>query len=272
MTDRILSSNTSNPAYIIVVDHGGNGDYTSVQDAMDYANSMNPSALAQWLVLVAPGIYLDVLTLYDYVNIAGLSPDHSTILIPSGDVLASNLANCTISNLKIICNTSPIIGSGVGSSGKTLTMRNVYCEENDAEIDFLELLSGTVVLDRCNLRFGGSILLNAGALYVRESILDHYHTNGGAPTENTIEVAASTTLEIVRSTVKNTSPDGSAIKFSGAPTSCKLLHSIFKKSSAATYSLDTATAISITMTRCLINASINSNISISGSNDTDTTI
>jgi hypothetical protein len=269
---RILSQNEATPGYVIIVDAAGNGDYESIQDALDYANTQSPNINRQWLVLVCPGVYVDALTLYDYIHIAGLSPDHSVILSPSAATLIESLAICTISNLKIVSATDPIITTDVGDTSKTLTLRNIFCEENDAGVDFLELAYGTVVLDRCNLRYGGAIDLLGGTLKVWDSMLNHYHTDGGAPTEHTIEVAATSTLEIIRSTVENTSPAGSAIKFSGAPTSCKLLHSIFKKSSAATYSLDTATAISITMARCLINAAIHGDITISGTNDTDTSI
>jgi hypothetical protein len=269
---RILDYNAANPKYVLTIDQAGNGDYDNIQGAINYANTQTPSSTQQWLIYVPPGYYEENLTLYDYINIAGISPDSSFILAPPEGSAIGNFAKCVISNMRITSSYDLAIKSGSGSAGKMLTLRNVTCEDSTELLDLIEITTGSLIIDRCNLQIGGSLQLVAGTLKIWDSIITHYHTNGSAATEHTIEVAAGTTLEIIRSSIYNTSPKGSAVYFSGNPTSCKILHSIFKKSAAATYSLDAGAAVSITMNRCIINAVLNSSITITGMNDLDASI
>ena len=265
---RILEANDSSPGYVSVVDHAGNGDYQTIQAAINYQNTCSPSANNRRLVLVAPGRYIETLTLYDYIDVVGLGNDWSSMLYPDSDQAIDNFATCVVSNLRIVSDTSPIIQSGASATGKTLTLLNIKVEEDNSEIDAILIDSGTLEIRRCDLTFGGMCVdLNVGSLYVFDSRLNHYHTNGAAGLQHVVDCAASTSLYIERSTIENTTDKGSAIRFAGAMTACKVLHSILRGSSTATYSCVADVAVTLTIARCLLDLALDTNITAPALND-----
>lgn len=267
---RILEANDSSPGYVSVVDHAGNGDYDTIQAAINYQNTCSPSASNRRLVLVAPGRYYETLTLYDYVDVVGLGNDWGAMLYPDADQAIDNFATCVVSNLRIVSDTSPLVQSGGDASGKTLTLLNVKVEEDNAEVNGIVIDAGALELRGCDLRFGGMCVdLNVGALYVYDSRLNHYHASGSAGLQHAIDCAASTTLYIDRSTIENTTDKGSAIRFAGAMTACKVLHSILRGSSTATYSVVADVAVTLTIVRCLLNLALDTNITAPALNDVD---
>ena len=70
---RVLAEAVTAPGRIIVVDALGQGDYQTIQGAIDAAQAESPSNTEQWLVMVAPGLYAETLALYDYVHVAGFA-------------------------------------------------------------------------------------------------------------------------------------------------------------------------------------------------------
>jgi len=65
-----LASVTAASTRVLYVDPV-NGDYQTIQAAIDYADSQTPSIATQWVVLVRPGVYVEDLTFYPWVNLFG---------------------------------------------------------------------------------------------------------------------------------------------------------------------------------------------------------
>lgn len=65
-----LVTQTSSSGNSVVVDPIL-GDYQTIQDAMDYAQTQTPSAASPWVVLVKPGLYIEDLTFYPHVHLLG---------------------------------------------------------------------------------------------------------------------------------------------------------------------------------------------------------
>jgi hypothetical protein len=270
---RILASNQSSPGRVIIVDRYGNGDYDHIQDAIDYAQTQAPADNDQYMIYVCAGKYYETLHLYDYINVSGLSPDGSVAIIPTlAHAAIDNAANCWVSNLRVVSDYDPIMKTGVAAGGKVLYLTNIISDEYQSETDILQVASGTVIMKQCDLRYGGSLQVTAGTLKIYDSKLDHYHISGGAPTERTLTIDAGTTTEIVRTIIDNTSPAGEAVYFNGVPTSAKLLQCILRKSAAATHTIAAATAVSIMAARCLLNASVSSEVTIPALNDVNSGI
>ena len=110
---RVLAAAVTAPGRIIVVDLLGQGDYQTIQEAIDAAQAESPSNTEQWLVLVGPGVYAETLTLYDYVHVAGFAPGPTALIKPSGASAIANGAECTLSNLALSGDSSPLITTGV---------------------------------------------------------------------------------------------------------------------------------------------------------------
>ncbi len=253
---RVLQGAGGTPGRVLVVDALGNGDYTTIQAAINAAYGQGPTAVNPWLVLVAPGSYQESLTLYDYVHVAGLAPNRAAYINVSGASAILNGATCTLANLRIAGDASPIVEVNTG----TLRLRHVTIENDDPGVDGLSVSGGVVEVLESEVQAGGSALaLSAGMARVYDSILRRYHTIAGAASEPAVEVSNGT-LHVVRSVVENASPDGPALQFAGAPVEAKLLQSIFRKASG-TYAIDAALAVSAVIAACLVNGSIHPNVS-----------
>jgi len=88
---RVITANNASPERVIVVDRGGNGDFTSIQMAINAAAARSPSATNPWLVLVAPGVYAESLTLANHVHLVSLGGQESVVLQASGTPLILSL-------------------------------------------------------------------------------------------------------------------------------------------------------------------------------------
>ncbi|HDZ37101.1 MAG TPA: hypothetical protein ENH62_02235 [Marinobacter sp.] len=259
MGTRVLSTGTTSPGRMLVVDAQGNGDYATIQAAINAAQAETPSETGQWLVLVAPGAYPESLTLYDYINVAGDSRDKSVWLNPSGAVAILNGAECTVSDILIAGNTSPMVQSG-GSFTGHMRLRGVQCDREDATIGFLKASTGVISLYNCDVQAGGVVVdLAGGEVNVYDSKLNHYHTNGGAITENAVDVRGDV-LNLVRSVIENTSPAGAGIKFfTPAPSSARI-HECIVRRATGNYAIDASLAVTVRISMCTMNDEIHSNI------------
>lgn len=258
MGSRILVAGGTSPGRVLVVDPLGNGDYTTIQAAINTANGQSPTAAAQWLILVAPGDYDESLTLYDYVNVAGLAPDKAAFVSPTGSPAIATAATCTVSNLRVAGDTAPILRANV--AGKTLRLVNLILEEDDAEVDGLVVSTGTVELYDCHLQAGGPALaITGGTVRVYGSLLRHSHGSALAATEGAVEIGGGT-VEVVRSILENTAPIGPALEFTAAPTSARLLQCILRPVSGSN-AIDADVAVTVTIAGCLGTAGIHANVS-----------
>ncbi|MCZ7568970.1 MAG: hypothetical protein M5U01_10340 [Ardenticatenaceae bacterium] len=258
MGSRILVAGGTSPGRVLVVDPLGNADYTTIQAAINAANGQSPTAAAQWLILVAPGRYEESLTLYDYVNVAGLAPDKAAFLDATGSPAIATAATCTVSHLRVAGDTAPIVRANV--AGKTLRLVNVIMEEDDAEVDGLAISTGTVELYDCHLQAGGPALaISGGTARVSGSLLRHTHGSVLAATEGALEVGGGT-VELVRCVLENTAPAGPAVDFTAAPIAAKLLQCILRPVSGAN-AIDADVAVTAVVAACLGTAGIHANVS-----------
>jgi hypothetical protein len=260
--DRVLTGTEQYGSRSLVVDGQGNGDYTTIQAAIDAAQGETPSASSRWLVRVAPGEYEEMLTLYDYIDVTALGPGHNVLLTTPAAQPAINIsAECTISNIRIGGDNDPVIKSGTFSG--TLTLYNIVAEERDAGITFIQSTSGTIILRNCYIDVGGRLLfITTGTVKIYSSFLREYNTDGGGDTYATIEVDGAGTLEGHSSQVINDASAGSggaALKITTLPTSIIFHNTLFRKATGAE-SIDTTVIPTIYLANCAANAAIDAAI------------
>ena len=251
---RVISGSGVSAGNVLVVDADGNGDYTTIQAAINAAYAQGPTLVDQWLVLVGPGQYQESLTLYDYVNISSFSPDKAAYLNGTGASAIQTAATCTVSNLRVRTASPPAIKTGSFAAGKFLNLRNIIIDEETPDIDAVQVTTGWVNIYFCYLKAGGIIAYvgASGTLKVFDSKLIRYYTGSGS--SNPVVQNAGGVMEIVRTNVENRVAAGEAITFSAAPsTQARILHSIIKASAAATYSIGATVAVNCLVSGCLLN-------------------
>lgn len=266
---RVLTGTEHYGSRAVIVDAQGNGNYTTIQAALNAAHSQSPASDARWLVRVAPGDYQESLTLYDYIDITGMAPGYTAHLVsPSNQAAISNGAETTISNLRISGVNDPLIQTGASFSG---TMRFINCitDYGDEEVTLLQAVSGSVEIRGCSFKTGGkTIYVTAGTVKAYDSVLHHYNDDAGATAEATIEIAGTATLDIHRCSILNSAlSGGAAIKITAAPASARFHHCLFRKASGS-YSIDTSVTPTVHLGACTANAGIHT--SISGTHDLQT--
>ncbi|MCS7248878.1 MAG: hypothetical protein NZ840_11660 [Anaerolineales bacterium] len=254
--NRVIASNNASPERVIVVDGGGNGDFTSIQMAINAAAARSPSAASPWLVLIAPGSYAESLTLVNHVHLAGLGGGATVALQGSTSPLIEAAA-CTVRGLRLEATVSPLIRAASNFSGK-LTLQEVGIESTLAEQDALRVDAGQVELTDCRWTVGGRVVVNGGTLIVRRSHLIHQHSSALAPTQAVIEVSGGA-LFLEFSLVENKAhpaSGGSAVKFSvQAPTAVKVFYCVLRAASG--YSVDATVNLTAVIAACRMNAEIN---------------
>lgn len=263
---RVLPGTDQYGSRRLVVDALGNGDYTTIQAALEAAHSQAPADDSRWLVRVAPGDYQEALTLYDYIDIAGLAPGYGAHLVsPANQAAITNGAVCTLSNLNFSGLNDPIIQSGSTFSG-TMRFSNCLADYDDPEVTLTQLQSGTFVLDGCRFKTGGrAAYVTGGTLQVEHCTLEHYNSDVGATTEPVIEIAGPAALECQGCRVANSAASGgAALMISSTPASVRLHHCLLRKASGS-YSIDTSLSPTIYLGACTANAGLNP--SISGTHD-----
>ena len=116
------------------------GDYQTIQAAMDAAQAAGPTITSQWVILVRPSIYEEDLTFYPYVNVFGW---------PGGET--SNLVR--IRNNTVASHTIAMAGVGFN-----LTLCNLYFEQPTVSVNptILQTGTGTVRMIRCEIEAQGN--------------------------------------------------------------------------------------------------------------------
>ncbi len=255
-----------------LVDGGGNGDYATIQAAINAAHEQEPTAEGRWLVLVGPGVYTESLTLYDYVDVSGLAPGPAAIIqAPEAQYAVATPASCWLSNLRLSGTTDPLLL--LNTAEIELVLDTVVIEEDDPGVAALKITADcTLRLRNCDIQAGGYALrLAAGSARLYDSRLCHDHADAGAATEQALLVEAGTLLA-ERCAIENTSPAGSAVKFSANPTQARLLHCSLRKASGS-YAVEAALACpNASVVGCALNASVHANVGVSVGNDVDASV
>jgi len=144
------------------VDEEGNGDFVTIQAAIDGAHAENPSELQPFTLLIAPGVYYESLTLYDHIHLIGLGKASAVKIVQEDQSVIRNGANCMLSNVCIRGNFSPMINISASFDGEML-LNQVVIAEQLAGVDSIHFSGGKLVLEQCWLGCGGSrvaILVN----------------------------------------------------------------------------------------------------------------
>ena len=117
-----------------------NGDFQTIQAAMDYANAQTPTLAQQWVVLVRPGTYVEDLTFYQWVHVFGWPGGEGTPLV-------------TVQN-----DTAASHGINLPGAGSSLTLCNLRFERTavSANAVILQGANGTVTLVRCQIEGSGA--------------------------------------------------------------------------------------------------------------------
>lgn len=218
---RVLGEATAGAGRVIVADLMGQGDYQTIQAAIDAAQAESPSNTEQWLVLVAPGLYAETLTLRDYVNVAGFAPGPSAIVKPSGASAIAAAAECTLSNLALSGDSSPVMGTGAGFTGK-LKLRDVVVEDDVYAISPLWVQAGEVEI-RNSLLQGASVAVYhyGGTLKIFNSILRIHHDIVSPFFYYPAMYVSGGTVEVYHSLIENTTQYGPGVEILSAPTLAK---------------------------------------------------
>lgn len=254
MGTRVVSGSGQTAGNVLIADQAGNGDYTTIQAAIDAAAAQGPTTSNQWLVLVAPGQYVESLALRDYVNVASDSPDEGALLVASGNAAIASAARCTLAGLRISGAASPLIRTGSFAGGKTLRLVDVRLQESAPDQDGLWVETGEVILERCALQTGGvvAVLGAQGTLQVFECRLRRVHS--GAASSNPCLLNNGGGLLALRSNIENLGAEGEAVSFSAAPASpSRFVHCVIKKSASSVYTIGASELVNCLVSQCMMN-------------------
>ena len=225
MGSRILSGSSLLGQQTLLVDSQGNGDYTTIQAALNAA-AVYATTTSRWSVRVAPGLYTEQVTLKDYVDLAGLSPGRATRLKRSSGNLFAAPATCVVSNLWLETVDAPVVSTG-GSFTGTLELDDVIVDQNVLDIASIQVASGTIRVNRANLSCGGYFDLSGGVLEAHHSVIrNQAASDGGANMALYIQHG---TLLLTHCLLENISPAGWCVYIDGTVTSLKAFHSTFRK-------------------------------------------
>jgi len=250
-----------------LVDGGGNGDYQTIQAAINAAHTQTPTATNRWLVLVGPGTYAESLTLYNYVDVSGLSPGPAAIVVaPTGQYVIATPANCWVSNMKLSGLTDPIIL--VNTITGPFVLDSVVMDEYTESITGVKISADAVVeLRSCQIKVGGhgvNITSLGAYLDIINSKIEHFNVSG-APTEYPLRVQGGYTL--VENSVLDNLIAGAGVYFAANPSQAKIINSIIRQAGGGD-SVDCAGATAnAVVIGCLVNGAIDVNVGVSTGND-----
>ena len=261
--NRVLTDTALYGSRALIVDAQGNGDYTTIQAAINAAQAQTPASDSRWLVLVAPGEYEESLTLYDYIDIAGYATGYTSYLIsPAAQPAIANFAECTVSNLRIGGDNDNLIQSG-GSSDR-ITFDNITIDlEAGEDGNVFQILAGTVeVWDSFISAQQRVAYITAGTFKAFNSTLREYNTDGGLDTYAVLDIDGAGTIDLWHCSVINEAGAGSggaAVLIQNSSVTFKAHNTLFRKSSG-TYSIDSSTTPTIYLAACVANAAIDTAI------------
>ncbi len=266
---RVLLSNNANLNRVITVDGAGSGDFTSIQAAIDAASSHNPTQPQPFTILIAAGEYNESLTLADHVHLVGLGNGATVKIMQTSQSVIRNGAACSLTNLRISGSFSPMINLPSSFSGE-LVLNQVVIAEQLAEINAIACGGGTLTLQQCALRYGGSLVGNGGSIQIQQSLIQHVHNMPLAVTQAALEIHGGR-IEAYASRFENLAipaSGGSAVQFlTSAPQSARFYYCVFRASSG--FSIDSTIPMNAVLAACRMNAQINTSNILAGYLDYD---
>jgi len=253
-----------------LVDGGGNGDYQTIQMAINAAHGQTPTATNRWLVLVGPGTYAESLTLYDYVDVSGLSPGPAVIVAaPTGQYAVATPASCWVSNMRLSGQKDPILL--INTSGITLEMDGVEIDESSQVITGIKITDwSTLIARNCDFETGGSALkLILGQAEMYHSRLAKGGSDAGYDAPVYVEDGV---LLLDGCIIENKSVHGAGVLFHSNPSTAKILGCTIRKASG-TDSVDCdAACANALVAGCLVNGVIDANVGTDTGNTVDASI
>jgi hypothetical protein len=166
---RILSASSLLGIKTLLVDAQGNGDYRSIQAALNAAAQF-ATAASRWSVRVAPGMYTEQLTLKDYVDLIGLGPGRATRLKRASGPLIAAPASCVIANLWLETVDTAVFSLGGAFTG-VLELDGVIIDQAALDIQSVQVAGGTLKINRSLLAAGGPFELAGGTLHAHHSVI-----------------------------------------------------------------------------------------------------
>lgn len=144
----------------VIVSSGEDADFTSVQDAIDFAAAEIPSVTEPWVVSICPGVYQENITVGDsYIHLKGNGPRGSVIIeMTDGNTYIGTVGNVFIENIHFKCigtaiYAGPIIGSAhISNTTTDLTyFRNCIFEtQHDQVLGYNTYIDdSTVTIEDC---------------------------------------------------------------------------------------------------------------------------
>lgn len=129
------------------------GDYHSIQAAINYAQGQGPTSVESWMVVVRPGIYQENLTFYSFVHVVGLPASSSVASVRIRNTSQKHVANLAV-------------------NGDTLSFENLYFEnQNSASYPVLEVSGmGKLRVKDCVFFSGGAGNPQGPCLHVMNSV------------------------------------------------------------------------------------------------------
>jgi len=250
------------------VDGGGNGDYQTIQAAINAAHAQVPTSTNRWLVLVGPGSYTESLTLYDYVDVSGLSPGPAAkVVAPTAQSVIATPATSWLSNLSLYGLTDPCVLLNVADI--TLRMDTVQILIGTAAIGGIKSVhvDSTLELYSCDITVGGH------ALRVVNGTVKAYNTKFGTlsgPGYYPVYIEGGWT-DLSYCEIVNSIGEG-GVNFVANPGRGRILHCIVRKA-AGTYSVLAGVACAAaTVAGTLHNGSIHANVGVAVGNDADASV
>jgi hypothetical protein len=260
---RILTGTEKYGTHALIADAQGNGHYTTIQAAINAAQAQTPTSDSRWLIRVSPGEYQESLTLYDYIDINGYAPGYGAYLeSPPSQPAIANFAECTISNLRLGGDYDNLIQSG--GSTDIICFNNVIVDlESGQDGNVFQILTGTVKIFNSHISAQQRVAyITAGTLYVYNSILREYNTDGDLDEYAVIDIDGAAILEMWFSGIVNEAAagsGGSAILIQAVPNSMIFHNCLFRKASGSE-SIATTVTPTIYLANCAANAPLDTAI------------
>jgi len=179
-----LISSTDPSTGVVYVDPI-NGDFQTIQAAMDYATAQTPTLAQQWVVLVRPGIYVEDLTFYPWVHLFGWPGGETTPLV--------KVRNATVASHSI----------ALPGAGTSLVLCDIWFEQPVVSPNpaFLQTGAGDVQVIRCTVEAQG----NTGEVWATSSpttfTLCTINGNGVNPTDYALRVSTGSFTVLDHTTV-----------------------------------------------------------------------
>jgi hypothetical protein len=252
---RILPSSSLLGSQTLVVDAQGDGDYTSIQAALNLAAGY-ATAQSRWSVRVAPGTYTGQLCLKDYVDLVGLAPGRAAHLKSLSGPLIAEPATCVLANLWLETVDTSVLALETSFSG-VLELENVLIDQCALDVPPLQVAGGLLKVRLSQVMSGGALELSGGRLEMTDSLLRNQALEDGG--QNMVLYIHGGTLLLSHCLVENVSPAGYGVYIHTSAGSLKAYHSILRKATA-TYAVHAAVSQPFTLAACLGNGPLHPNL------------